>query len=318
MKSVLSVENLKTVFYSSHGALAAVNGVSFDLLEGETLGIVGESGSGKSVTLRSILQLVLPPGKIEAGRIMLNEVDLLTLSERKMEKIRGCEISLIFQEPSAALNPVLTVGDQIAEVLRVHRNMSYREAEKESIDYLKKVGIPDANRIISSYPHQLSGGMQQRCVIASALACQAKILFADEPTTALDVTIQAQILNLLRKLVEEDGKSMIFISHDIGAVAQVANRILVMYMGKIMESGTLSEVVDNPRHPYTRELLRSLPNMTNKRKTRLAEIKGEIPDQYNSITGCPFNNRCPQAEEICRQQEPPMKRENNRRCYCHF
>lgn len=318
MKPLLRVENLRTEFPSSYGSLVAVNDVSFELYQGETLGIVGESGSGKSVTLRSIMRLILPPGKISAGKIMYSDKELLDLPDKKMEKIRGKEISMIFQEPSAALNPVLTIGEQITEVLKIHRNMNHRNAQKHAVDYLRQVGIPAPERRVKSYLHQLSGGMQQRCVIAIALACQAKIIFADEPTTALDVTIQAQILSLLRKLVEAENKSMIFISHDIGAVAQVANRLLVMYMGKIMESGSLNEIIDAPRHPYTKELLRSLPSMAIERKTRLAEIKGEIPDQYHIPPGCPFSNRCPKAGDICCLQEPPMKNENGRYFYCHF
>ena len=318
MRPLLRVENLRTEFASSYGSLAAVNDVSFELYQGETLGIVGESGSGKSVTLRSVMRLILPPGRISAGKIVYGDKELLDLSDKKMEKIRGKEISMIFQEPSAALNPVLTIGEQITEVLKIHRNMNRSDAQKQAADYLRQVGMPAPERRVKSYPHQLSGGMQQRCVIAIALACQAKIIFADEPTTALDVTIQAQILSLLRKLVEAENKSMIFISHDIGAVAQVADRLLVMYMGKIMESGSLDEIIDAPRHPYTKELLRSLPSMANERKTRLAEIQGEIPDQYHIPSGCPFSNRCPIAEDICRLQEPPMKNENDRFCYCHF
>lgn len=318
MTPVLSVEHLKTVFDSSYGRLAAVDDVSFELAEGETLGIVGESGSGKSVTLRSILRLVSPPGRIEAGRIDYRGTDLLSLPENRMRKIRGKEISLIFQEPSAALNPVLTQREQISEVLTVHHGMKRRDAAREAVEYLTQVGIPNAAKRLACYPHQLSGGMQQRCVIAIALACQAKVLLADEPTTSLDVTIQAQILNLLRRLVEETGRSMIFISHDIGAVAQVADRILVMYLGKVMETGTVDELIDSPRHPYTIELLRSLPSMAHKRKSRLAEIKGEMPDQYNIPPGCPFSSRCPKARDICKEDAPPMKQEGNRQVYCHF
>ncbi len=318
MTPVLSVEHLKTVFDSVYGPLAAVNDVSFDLKKGETLGIVGESGSGKSVTLRSILRIVSSPGRIEMGRVVYHGTDLLSLHENQMRKIRGKEISLIFQEPSAALNPVLTQGEQISEALTVHYGMTWKEAAKQASEYLRQVGISNAAERLKSYPHQLSGGMQQRCVIAIALACQAKVLLADEPTTSLDVTIQAQILSLLRRLVEETDRSMIFISHDIGAVAQVANRILVMYLGQIMESGSVEEIIDSPRHPYTIELLRSLPSMAHQRKAKLAEIKGEIPDQYNIPPGCPFSSRCPKVQEICRKEAPPMKNEGGRQVYCHF
>ena len=291
--TLLVVEDLHTRFELDRGVVQAVSGSSFSVDRGETLGIVGESGSGKSVTVRSILRLIRPPGRIAAGRVLLNGVDLLALDERAMTAVRGREISMVFQEPSAALNPVLTVGEQISEVLITHLGMGKNEARERAIAHLRDVGIPAAERRCRDYPHQLSGGMQQRCMIAIALACDPKLLIADEPTTSLDVTIQAQILTLLSNLVRQKGAGLIFITHDIGVIAQIAERIMVMYAGKIAELGSTAQVIDDPQHPYTVELLKSLPSLSTERGIRLEEIAGDVPDLADAPSGCRFHPALP-------------------------
>ena len=303
---LLVVEDLHTRFELERGVVQAVSGSSFSVDRGETLGIVGESGSGKSVTVRSILRLIRPPGRIAAGRVLLDGVDLLALDERAMTAVRGREISMVFQEPSAALNPVLTVGEQISEVLITHLGMGKGEARERAVAHLRDVGIPAAERRCRDYPHQLSGGMQQRCMIAIALACDPKLLIADEPTTSLDVTIQAQILTLLANLVREKGAGLIFITHDIGVIAQIAERIMVMYAGKIAELGSTAQVIDDPQHPYTAELLKSLPSLGTERGVRLEEIAGDVPDLTDVPPGCRFHPRCPRAFERCAQEVPPL------------
>ncbi len=303
---LLVVENLHTRFELDRGVVQAVSGSSFSVDRGETLGIVGESGSGKSVTVRSILRLIRPPGRIAAGRVLLNGVDLLALGEREMTAVRGREISMVFQEPSAALNPVLTVGEQIAEVLIAHLRLGKRAARERAVAHLRDVGIPAPERRFGDYPHQLSGGMQQRCMIAIALACDPKLLIADEPTTSLDVTIQAQILTLLANLVREKGAGSIFITHDISVIAQIAERIMVMYAGKIAELGSTAQVIDDPQHPYTVELLKALPSLSTERGVRLEEIAGDVPDLADAPDGCRFHPRCPRVVAPCASRAPPL------------
>ncbi len=303
---LLVVEDLHTRFELERGVVQAVSGSSFTVDRGQTLGIVGESGSGKSVTVRSILRLIRPPGRIAAGRVLLDGVDLLALGEREMTAVRGRQISMVFQEPSAALNPVLTVGEQIAEVLIAHLKLGKRQARERAVAHLRAVGIPAPERRYGDYPHRLSGGMQQRCMIAIALACDPQLLIADEPTTSLDVTIQAQILTLLAALVREKNAGLIFITHDIGVIAQIAERIMVMYAGKIAELGTTAQVIDDPRHPYTVELLKSLPSLSTERGVRLEEIDGDVPDLADPPSGCRFHPRCPRAFDPCASREPPL------------
>ena len=303
---LLVVEDLHTRFELERGVVQAVSGSSFSVDRGETLGIVGESGSGKSVTVRSILRLIRPPGRIAAGRVLLNGVDLLALDEREMTAVRGREVSMVFQEPSAALNPVLTVGEQIAEVLIAHLRLGKRAARERAVAHLRDVGIPAPDRRYDDYPHQLSGGMQQRCMIAIALACDPKLLIADEPTTSLDVTIQAQILTLLANLVRDKGAGSIFITHDIGVIAQIAERIMVMYAGKIAELGSTAQVIDDPQHPYTVELLKSLPSLSTARGVRLEEIAGDVPDLADPPAGCRFHPRCPRVFAPCSSQVPSL------------
>lgn len=303
---LLAVEDLHTRFELERGVVQAVSGSSFTVDRGQTLGIVGESGSGKSVTVRSILRLIRPPGRIAAGRVLLDGVDLLALGEREMTAVRGRRISMVFQEPSAALNPVLTVGEQIAEVLIAHLKLGKRQARERAVAHLRAVGIPSPERRYGDYPHRLSGGMQQRCMIAIALACDPQLLIADEPTTSLDVTIQAQILTLLASLVREKDAGLIFITHDIGVIAQIAERIMVMYAGKIAELGTTAQVIDDPRHPYTVELLKSLPSLSTERGVRLEEIAGDVPDLAEPPGGCRFHPRCPRAFDRCASREPPL------------
>ncbi len=315
--ALLVVEDLQTRFELERGVVQAVSGSSFSVDRGETLGIVGESGSGKSVTVRSILRLIRPPGRIAAGRVLLDGVDLLALDEPAMTAVRGREISMVFQEPSAALNPVLTVGEQISEVLITHLGMGKGEARDRAVGHLRDVGIPAPERRCRDYPHQLSGGMQQRCMIAIALACDPKLLIADEPTTSLDVTIQAQILTLLANLVREKEAGLIFITHDIGVIAQIAERIMVMYAGKIAELGSTAQVIDDPQHPYTVELLKSLPSLSTAKGVRLEEIAGDVPDLADVPPGCRFHPRCPRAFERCAQEVPPLdETDGGRRVAC--
>lgn len=303
-EALLSVRDLRTSFRTDQGALRAVDGVSFDVLRGETLGIVGESGCGKTVTALSILRLLPePPATIEEGSSVrfLGE-ELLSLQPEEMRALRGNEISMIFQEPMSSLNPVYTVGSQITEALRLHLGSGRREARNEAIALLAKVGIPDPERRVDAYPHQLSGGMRQRVMIAMAISCKPKLLIADEPTTALDVTIQAQILRLLRELRETDDLSVLMITHDLGVVAEVCDRVVVMYAGQVVESGTVDEVFAAPAHPYTRGLLASLPSI-ERRGQRLAAIPGTVPSPREWPSGCRFAPRCGETEERCRSAQ---------------
>ncbi len=305
-KPILEVENLETRFKTSDGMVYAVNGVSFDLLEGESLGVVGESGCGKSVTMMSLLQLIpTPPGEIANGRAMFHNKDLLKLKPDEIRDIRGSQIGMIFQDPMTSLNPVLTIGKQVSEPLMLHLKMNRTEALERVVELLKLVGIPEAEKRLTQYPHQFSGGMRQRVMIAMALACNPQILIADEPTTALDVTIQAQIIDLVKRLREELGMSVIWITHDLGVVAGLAERVLVMYAGYIIEQAAVKELYANPSHPYTRGLLGSLPRMdADSEKYRLTDIPGLPPVLIEKPKGCPFSPRCPYVFDRCNENPP--------------
>lgn len=304
-KRLLSVENLKVSFFTGHGENQAVRDVSFHLDEGETLGIVGESGSGKSVTAKSILSLIQPPGKIISGDIVYKDQSLLELTEKQWQKIRGNEIAMVFQDPMTSLNPVKTIGYQMSEIIRRHRGLSKQEARKESANMLAKVGITDPERRLDQYPHEFSGGMRQRVMIAMALSCQPELLIADEPTTALDVTIQAQILDLIEDIKEKTNTSVILITHDLGVVAQVCTRVIVMYGGTIMEEASVEDLYRNPSHPYTQGLLQSLPARVSGDNERLKPIEGSPPTLIDPPAGCPFRDRCKHAFERCHER-PPM------------
>ncbi|MGI9129384.1 MAG: ABC transporter ATP-binding protein [Roseomonas sp.] len=308
--AILEIENLQTHFRTPDGINRAVDGVSFHVEAGETLAVVGESGCGKSVTAMSILRLIPePPGKI-AGAIRFNGKNLLDLSEAEMRDIRGNEISMIFQEPMTSLNPVLTVGRQIGETLRLHQGMSAQQAEDRAVDMLKLVGIPEPERRVKEYPHQLSGGMRQRVMIAIALACNPKLLIADEPTTALDVTIQAQILDLMRDLKHRVGAAIVLITHDLGVVAEVAERVVVMYAGRKVEEAKVGPLFRTPRHPYTQGLLGSVPKLGSSldgTETRLQEIPGLVPSLKQKLQGCVFASRCAYATDLCRSVAPGLE-----------
>ena len=305
---LLVVDDLKTYFHTSDGVYKSVDGVSFAIGKGQTLGVVGESGCGKSVTSLSILRLIAsPPGKIEGGHIYFKGQNLLDLSEKEMRRIRGNQISMIFQEPMTSLNPVFTVGDQIGEVFRIHRGMSRREAEQEAIRMLELVKIPSAAQRVKEYPHQMSGGMRQRVMIAMALACNPDLLIADEPTTALDVTVQAQILNLMEDLQEEFGSSIMMITHDLGVIAEISDYVAVMYAGQVVEYSDVNSLFAKPGHPYTDGLLKSIPRIDEiKQQKKLYSIEGNVPDPSQHPTGCRFHNRCPFATAECTQVIPPL------------
>ena len=319
-KPVLKVDNLKTYFYLDGDRVAkAVDGVSFEIFPGETVALVGESGSGKSMTGFSIMRLVNQPGKIVDGSIFLDNINLLELSEREMVSIRGNDIGIIFQEPMTALNPVYTIGNQLSEVLIKHKNMSKKEAIKESINLLKQVGIPRAEQIIYDYPHQLSGGMRQRTMIAMAIACKPKLLIADEPTTALDVTIQAQILHLLEDLKQQMKMGLLLITHDLGLVNEYADRVLVMYGGQIVEHAPTKRILRKTKHPYTEGLLKSIPNI-NEEVDRLGTIPGVVPPAYRFPQGCRFSDRCPYVMEQCKEKNPNLIKltsDHQVRCYLY-
>jgi oligopeptide/dipeptide ABC transporter ATP-binding protein len=305
-RKILEVDGLMTHFFSDEGVARAVDGVSYDILEGETLGVVGESGCGKSVTSLSIMRLIpQPPGKIVGGQIRFRGDDLLALSEAQMRRIRGNEIAMIFQEPMMALNPVYTVGDQIMETVMLHRGYDRERARAHAIDMLEKVGIPSPEARVDNYPHEMSGGMKQRVMIAMAMSCDPQLLIADEPTTALDVTIQAQILDLIRELQESAGMSVLLITHDLGVVAETAHHVAVMYAGKVVEYASVEELFASPRHPYTIGLFRSLPDLAPPGE-RLATIPGIVPPATRFPSGCRFRTRCPLASDKCAAQEPPL------------
>ena len=310
-QSVLDIQDLKTYFFTYEGVAKAVDGVSYRLAKGEPLGVVGESGCGKSVTALSVLRLIpVPPGKVVGGQILFKGQNLLSLPEDEMRKIRGNRISMIFQEPMTSLNPVFTVGNQIQETFRLHQGLSKKDSLEKTVEMLKFVNIPTPEKCVERYPHELSGGMRQRVMIAMALACKPEILIADEPTTALDVTIQAQILDLMTKLKEELGMAIILITHNLGVIAEMVRRVLVMYAGKIVEEAKTKTLFENPRHPYTLGLLKSIPRLGDKfrfGKIRLNEIPGVVPSLYDLPPGCKFSTRCPSVMDVCREREPELK-----------
>jgi peptide/nickel transport system ATP-binding protein len=320
--ALLEIENLQTHFRTPDGVNRAVDGVSFTVEAGETVAIVGESGCGKSVTAGSVLRLIPePPGKIK-GSIRFEGVDLLKLDERAMRDIRGNQISMVFQEPMTSLNPVLTVGRQIGETLRLHQGLGREAAERRVVEMLRLVGIAEPERRAREYPHQLSGGMRQRVMIAIALACNPKLLIADEPTTALDVTIQAQILDLMSELKQRVGAAIILITHDLGVVAEIAERVLVMYAGRKVEEARVSELFRSPQHPYTQGLLGALPRLgssLNEKATRLVEIPGAVPSLKQRIAGCVFASRCALARDVCRHVPPALElKAPGHLAACHF
>jgi len=302
---LLEVKELRTYFHTENGVIPSVNGVSFEVGAGETVAIVGESGCGKSVTSLSVMGLLSAPGKIEGGEILFEGKDLTKASNVEMRKIRGNEISMIFQEPLTSLNPVFTVGSQIAESIILHQNVGKEEAKKRSIEMLKKVGIPRADKVYSSYPHQLSGGMRQRIMIAMALSCNPKLLIADEPTTALDVTIQAQILELMKGLIREFGTSIMIITHDLGVVAEMADRVIVMYAGQVVEQADIFTLFREPKHPYTKGLISSTPKI-HELRDELESIEGVVPNPADMPKGCKFHPRCGFATEKCVTEEPQL------------
>lgn len=317
---LLEVNNLKTHFFTRAGVVKAVNGVSFSLKERETLGIVGESGSGKTITAMSVMRLIpSPPGRIVEGKILYKGMDLVSLPEAKMRAIRGNQISMIFQDPMTSLNPVLTVGYQIAEVLIMHRKKSKKEAMERAVEMLRQVGIPEPEKRAACYPHQLSGGMRQRAMIAMALTCNPSLLIADEPTTALDVTIQAQILDLMQKLQDETGTAIIMITHDLGVVAELCSKVLVMYAGEPVEQGDVETIFNHPKHPYTWGLLGSLPEPDTDAKKRLTPIDGVPPDLRHLPAGCNFANRCGHVKERCFSIAPaPVEISPDHVVTCHL
>jgi oligopeptide/dipeptide ABC transporter ATP-binding protein len=311
---LLEIQDLRTSFFSSEGEARAVDGVSFTVRRGETLALVGESGSGKSVTSLSIMRLFSPPGRITGGRMLFHRDgvvhDLAQVSERQMRRLRGAAIGMIFQEPMTSLNPLLTLGEQIGEVLRAHTNLGRREVAQRVVEMLTRVGIASPERRVRDYPHHLSGGMRQRVMIAVALACAPSLLIADEPTTALDVTIQGQVLALMRDLRDEFGMGLLFITHDLGVVAEIADRVAVMYAGRIVEEGAVEAVFERPRHPYTRALLRSLPRMNRSgagTREKLEAIAGQVPSPLSLPPGCTFAPRCAFAQPRCTQAVPPLE-----------
>jgi dipeptide transport system ATP-binding protein len=304
--SLLEVSQLSISFDTLRGRLVAVDRIGFSVAQGETLGIVGESGCGKSITSLALMRLLPPNAKVEAKRLSFEGKNLLQLSDRQYRPMRGSDIAMIFQDPMTSLNPSFTVGFQLKEVLRVHKGGTRKERQKAAIELLDRVGIPEAEARLENYPHQLSGGMAQRVMIAIAIACRPKLLIADEPTTALDVTIQAQILSLLKELQKSYGMALILITHDLGIVAQMARRTLVMYAGQVVESGPTEQVIRRPTHPYTEGLLRCLPGLTSNadHRLRLPSIQGLVPDLVHRPSGCQLNPRCPYVDEECRKEEP--------------
>ena len=307
MGNLIEVRNLQTQFFTQDGIVHAVNGISYEVAEGETVAIVGESGSGKSVGVMSLIRLIPePPGKIVNGEVNFDGQDLLKLKEEELRQIRGNRIAMIFQDPMTSLNPVLTIGRQITEALELHLNMNREESRSRAIELLELVGIPDAGPRLDDYPHQFSGGMRQRVMIAMGLSCNPQLLIADEPTTALDVTIQAQIVDLVTRLQSELGMAIIWITHDLGVVAGLADRVLVMYAGFIVEEGPVDVIYGQPRHPYTLGLLRSIPRLDLGRQKRLIPIEGLPPDLLDSAQSCPFAPRCPFVIDKCLEENPPL------------
>jgi oligopeptide/dipeptide ABC transporter ATP-binding protein len=320
MADLIRVKDLRTSFFTPEGEVRAIDGVSFEIAEGKTLGLVGESGCGKSVTSLSIMRLIpSPPGKIVGGEIFYRDRDLLKLRNEEMRKIRGNEISMIFQEPMTSLNPVFTVGNQIGEAIKLHQGLGKRETRAKTIEMLRLVKIADPESRVDAYPHQLSGGMRQRVMIAMALSCNPSLLIADEPTTALDVTIQAQILELMKELQQKIGMALLLITHDLGVVAEQANDVAIMYAGKVVERASARAIFTRPLHPYTVGLLNSLPSVGGEKKKRLDAIPGVVPSPLHLPSGCRFRDRCPKAADICAQQEPPLEeKEPGHTAACHF
>jgi peptide/nickel transport system ATP-binding protein len=321
MPDLLQVKDLQTSFFTPEGEVRAIDGVSFEIGEGKTLGLVGESGCGKSVTSLSIMRLIpSPPGKIVGGEIFYRGRDLLRLNNEAMRRIRGNEISMIFQEPMTSLNPVFTVGNQIGEAIKLHQGLGKRETRQKTIDMLRLVKIADPESRVDSYPHQLSGGMRQRVMIAMALSCNPSLLIADEPTTALDVTIQAQILELIKELQQKiGGMALLLITHDLGVVSEQADNVAIMYAGKIVERSSTRAIFNRPFHPYTVGLLNSLPGIGGLKKKRLDAIPGMVPSPLHLPSGCRFRDRCPRAQEICAQTEPPLEeKEPGHTVACYF
>lgn len=316
-KKLVEVRDLKTHFFTSDGVVPAVDGISFHINQGESLAIVGESGCGKSVTSLSVMRLIpWPPGKIVEGDILFDGESLLEKTDRQMQNIRGNDISMIFQEPMTSLNPVYTVGFQISEAIQLHQGQTAQQSMERAIEMLRLVGIPLPERRVHEYPHQLSGGMRQRVMIAMALACNPRLLIADEPTTALDVTIQAQILELMRKLKTEMGMAIMLITHDLGVVAEMAERVVVMYAGKIVEEADVVTLFKNPMHPYTEGLMRSIPRLDSDKKEKLHVIKGVVPNLTNMPEGCRFSPRCPYSMDICLKQEPQLVERDGHKVSC--
>lgn len=311
---ILDMKNLVVRYETDDGIVNAVNGLDLQIERGVSIGLVGETGAGKTTTALALLRLIsIPPGVVECDRMRLDKHDMLDLSTKELEKIRGKDISMIFQDPMTALNPVLTIGDQIAETIYLHENISYAEAQREAVEMLELVGIPGGR--VNEYPHEFSGGMKQRVVIAIALACHPKLLIADEPTTALDVTIQAQVLDLMKDLREEYKTSLIMITHDLGIVAEICDEVAVMYSGNIVEKGTLEDVFNRTKHPYTEGLFNSLPNIKD-RKAMLTPVKGTMPDPMNIPEGCPFHPRCPYVDEECKKPQYLRKFSENHYVSC--
>lgn len=303
---IIEINNLKTSFYTHVGEVQAVRGISFKMKKGDVMGIVGESGSGKSVTALSVMKLIDSPGKIKEGSIFFDGKDITNYSENQMSNIRGNDIAMIFQDPMTSLNPVFKIKDQMVEVIERHQKLGKHKATERALEMLRLVGIPEPERRINSYPHEFSGGMRQRAMIATALSCSPKLLIADEPTTALDVTIQAQILDIMRDISVKTGTSIILITHDLGVIAETCNDLIVMYGGMPMEMGSVEDIFANPQHPYTQGLLKSVPRMDREQKERLKPIAGSPPDLLKPPAGCPFSTRCPHVMQICKEQPAPM------------
>jgi len=317
--TVLSVESLSVFFHTPAGTVRAVDGISFEIREKEIFALVGESGCGKSTTALSIPRLIQPPGEIVSGKVIFKGLDLLKVDPNRMREIRGKGISMIFQEPMTSLNPVYKVGEQIAETIMLHQNVGKKEAQRKALEMLKEVRIADLERVFEQYPHQLSGGMLQRAMIAIALSCAPDILIADEPTTALDVTIQAQILALIRDLIRKIGTSVLLITHDLGVVAETCERVAVMYAGKIVETSQIGEIFDEPKHPYTKLLLETIPTFRGERKEFLPTIEGRVPSLIEPPPGCRFHPRCPFAEPICTERLPELvENGEGHHVACHF
>ena len=316
--AILKIRNLRTYFFTRRGIVKAVDGVSFDLVKGECLCLVGESGCGKTVTALSILGLIdTPPGRIVAGEIFYDGMDLAKCSAEQLRHVRGKEIAMIFQDAQSALNPVFTIGDQIVEQIKLHLKVSYREARDKVINLLKEVGIPSPEEVANYYPHQLSGGMKQRAMIAMSLSCDPQLLIADEPTTAVDVTIKAQIIDIFHQLKETRKMSLLFITHELGIVSEIGDRIVVMYAGRVAETAAVSELLNNPKHPYSTGLINCLPDITQERE-RLESIPGTVPSLIDLPSGCLFHPRCDKAIAICRKKQPlPVSVNHGHTVFCH-